>query len=147
MAVRSLLMGALLVLGLAACAGRMPPPAGGPGAVSAVEAAERFMQLARESRYLEMGWIFGTSEGAIIQKYPASEVERRMYGIAEILKNDILVVGTGTPVPGRTGGAELFRMQLRRGNLRYEVPLTAVRGPGQRWFVEQVAVDAVTNAQ
>jgi hypothetical protein len=122
-------------------------PAAGPGAPAAASAVERFLQLARQKDYVQMGWVFGTAEGPIIERFPRPEVERRMYGIAEVLANDSFTVGTGTPVPGRIGRAEAFSVRLRRGSLTKRVPMTTVLGDDRRWFVEIVDLQAITNAQ
>ena len=92
-----------------------------------------------------MGWFFGTSEGPILQRDPAADVEKRMYALATLLQNDGYVLGTGSDVPGRIGGAQRFTVQLQRQGREYRVPFTAVRTSGQRWLVEQVGVEAITN--
>ena len=129
----------------AACGGRIPEPAGGPGAPASAGAVERFLQLAREDRYIEMGWIFGTTEGAAIGRWPDAEVEQRMYALATVLEHDSAVVERAVPVPGRLGSAETVQVRLRQGSRSYQVPFTTVQGPGRRWFVENVDVQAVTS--
>lgn len=134
---------AILLL-LAACAGGMRPPAGGAGAPAPTVAVERFLQLAGEREYLGMGWLFGTATGAVLERDPAAEVEQRMFALATLLQNEGYEVGTGTSVPGRVGAAQRFDVRLRRGGREHSVPIVAVRGPGGRWLVEQVDVEAVT---
>jgi hypothetical protein len=142
---RSVAVALALVLLLAGCGPRIPSPIGGPGGPAAAGAVERFLQLANERQYVQMGWVFGNAQGAVIQSWPLPEVEQRMYALARVLEHDSFVVGPATPVPGRIGAAERFQVQLRAGNRQYQVPFTAVRGPNQRWYVEQVAVEAITN--
>jgi hypothetical protein len=108
-------------------------------------AVERFLQLAHDRQYAQMGWVFGTAQGAVIQSWPLAEVEQRMYALARLLEHDSFVVGPSAAVPGRIGAAERFQVQLRTDTRLYQVPFTVVRGPNQRWFVEQVAVEAITN--
>jgi hypothetical protein len=62
---------ALVLFAVTACGGSVRAPAGGPGAMEPAAAVERFMQLAAVPDYVEMGWIFGTDRGAIIQQGPA----------------------------------------------------------------------------
>ena len=143
---RTLWLSGLLVSLLAACGGGAGVPAAGPGAPASATAVERFLQLARQKDYVQMGWVFGTADGPIIERYPRPEVERRMYGIAEVLASDSFTVGTGSPVPGRIGRAESFSVRLQRGSLTSRVPITVVLGNDRRWFVEVVAVQAITNA-
>jgi hypothetical protein len=140
-----LLLPLALVL-LAACGPSTPRPASSPGGASSAAAIDQFLQLAKQKNYLQMGWVFGTAEGAVNERWPAPEVERRMYALASVLDYDSYIVGTGNPVPGRVGGAERFTVRMRKGARNFEVPFTVVRGPGERWFVEQVDVESVTGA-
>ena len=145
MRARSLWLSALLTVLLAGCAGRSGAPASGPGASSAAGAVERFLQLARQKDYVQMGWVFGNAEGPVLARFPQPEIERRMYGLAEVLLSDSFTVGAGSPVPGRIGRAESFRVRLRRGSLTKQVPITTVLGPDRAWFVELVDLEAITN--
>lgn len=147
MRVRSLLVGALLLCTGAACAGRAPVPAAGSGAVAPTAAVERFLQLVRAKDYVQMGWVFGSQEGPVIERWPRAEVEQRMYALASVLAHDSVVVGRGQPVPGRIGVAERFEIRLREGTRTYAVPVTTVMGSGRRWFVENVDVEAVTGGR
>ena len=137
---------AVLVTLLAGCAGRSAgAPAARSGAPSAAAAVERFLELARQKDYVQMGWVFGNAEGPVLARFPQPEIERRMYGLAEVVQSDSFTVGTGSPVPGRIGQAELFRVRLRSGSLTKQVPMTTVLGPGRVWFVELVDIEAITN--
>lgn len=129
---------------LAACAGGLRPPAAGVGAPAPNAAVERFLQLAGEREYLAMGWLFGTAEGAVLSRDTPSDVEQRMFALATLLQNEGYDVGTGSAVPGRVGGAQRFDVRLARGTQQMVVPITAVRGPGGRWLVELVDVEAIT---
>jgi hypothetical protein len=91
-----------------------------------------------------MGWVFGTTEGAILERDPVSQVEQRMYALASLLDYDSFVVGEGAAVPGRTGDAIQFDVQVIRGGATLAIPFTAVRGPEGRWYVEQLAVESLT---
>lgn len=132
---------------LAACAGGMQAPASGVGAPAPAAAVDRFLQLAGEGDYLQMGWYFGTSDGAVLQRDPASDVEKRMYALATVMTNDGYVVGTGESVPGRIGAAQRFRVRLQREGRQIDVPIVTVRTGNERWLVEQVDVEAITNAR
>lgn len=123
----------------------MQPPAGGAGAPAPASAVERFLQLAEEGEYLQMGWYFGTSDGPVLQRDDPSEVEKRMYALATVLDNDGFVVGSPSAVPGRIGAAQSFAVRLQRGNRQLQLPVVAVRGPGGRWLVESVDLQAITN--
>lgn len=133
------------LMALTGCGGAIQPPSGGPGAPAPDAAVERFLQLAGQQEYLQMGWLFGTSDGPVLQRDPPSDVEKRMYALATVLRNQTFYVGAATAVPGRIGAAQQFRVLLRREGREIRVPIIAVRGPGQRWLVEQVDVSAITN--
>jgi hypothetical protein len=92
-----------------------------------------------------MGWIFGTVDGAILQRDPAGQVEQRMYALAHLIEHDGFTIGPGSPVPGRTGEALLFEVVLRQGAESAPLPFITVRGPGGSWYVEQLAVEAITS--
>lgn len=136
----------LAVLFLAACASAPPASRSTPGAPAPSAAVERFLQLARDKDYAEMGYLFGTAQGPIMRRDPAGEVERRMYGLATVLQNSGYVIRGEEPVAGRMGAAVRVMVQLQQGNRKPDVPFVAVRGPDSRWFVEQVGVEAVTSA-
>lgn len=129
----------------AACGGRVAAPAGGAGAPAPGPAVERFLELAGEQEYLQMGWFFGTAEGSVMQRDSPSDVEKRMYALATLLRNEGFAIGNGVSVPGRVGAAQVFNVQLTRSGRQLAVPMTVVRGPDGRWLVEQVEVQAVTN--
>lgn len=141
---RFILAGLALLL-LSACASGMSPPGGMAGAPAAPAAVERFLQLAAAKDYAGMGWVFGTAEGPVIRRDPPAQVEQRMYALASLLEHDGFVVGNGSPVPGRTTESLRFNVVLTRGAETLTVPFIAVRGPGNRWFVEELAVEVLTS--
>ena len=130
---------------LAACASGLQPPGGLPGAPAASAAVERFLQLAADDDYSGMGWIFGTTDGPILERDPPAEVEQRMFAIASILEHDGFVVGNSSPVPGRLNEAFVYEVIVTLGAQNNRVPFTVVQGPRGRWFVEQVGVEAITS--
>lgn len=137
----------VLLLLLGACGRRVPPPRNGPGGPAAAVAVERFFELVRERDYVQMGWVFGTSGGAVIRQWPLAEVEQRMYALASVLQHEGLTLGPESAVPGRTGEAVRFATRIQHQGRSYDVPVVAVRGPDGRWYVEQVELQAVTNVR
>ena len=135
----------VLAMLLAACSTGIQAPATGAGAPVPTSAVERFLQLAEEGDYLQMGWYFGTSEGPVLDRDEPSEVEKRMYALATVLQNDGFVVGPPTAVPGRIGTAQGFTVRLQRQGRTLAVPFVTVRGPAERWLVESVDLQAITN--
>jgi peptidoglycan/xylan/chitin deacetylase (PgdA/CDA1 family) len=137
----------LVLLFGAACAPSLRAPAGGAGAPAPAAAVDRFLRLAQEKNYVEMGWIFGTEKGPAIETHPRDRLEKQMYALASVLQHDRYELrGEGT-VPGRGMAAMQYRVALIRGASEKVVPITAVRGPGGRWFVEVVDVEALTGGR
>jgi hypothetical protein len=134
-----------LAISAAACASAFQAPPEGPGAPTAATAVEQFLRLAADQEYLAMGWVFGTDKGAVLRRDPPRDVERRMHAIANILKNDMFVIRSQTPVPGRIGGAFRFDVVVSNSGREYLVPFTAVRGPDARWFIEDIKLDVITS--
>jgi hypothetical protein len=134
----------VLVLVAAACGASVPTPAAGPGAHAPADAVERFLRSAAAPDYLEMGWVFGTEKGPIIRRDPPRDVEKRMHAVARILENEQFTIRAPSPVPGRIGTALRLDVALTKRGREYVVPFTVVRGPGQRWFVEDVKLDVIT---
>jgi hypothetical protein len=144
------LVPALLLL--AACggggggrAGGGPAPQGTPGGTAPAATVERFLRLAAEKNYAQMGYVFGTAEGAIASRDPAPQVERRMYALASVLENQRFVIRGEQPVPGRSGTAVDVDVVLTQRTGVHSVPFTVVRA-GDRWFVEKVDLEKITGA-
>lgn len=137
----------LLLVLLPACGPRIPPPRYTPGGAAPAEAVDRFLRLAAEHDYFEMGWVFGTRQGPILRRDPPADVERRMYAIARILDPEHFTIRGQSPIPGTVGTAVRVDVRLVSRGREYSVPFTTVRGPQDRWFVEQVALEAITGAR
>lgn len=129
---------------LTACsAGRTQAPASGPGGPAPSAAVERFLRLVESKNYREMGNVFGTEGGPVLQRDPLSEVEQRMYAIASVLEHDRFVIRNEAPVPGRIGTAVRLMVEITHQNRTRQVPFVAVRS-GVTWYVEQVDLERVT---
>lgn len=105
------------------------------------------MELAERREYLEMGWIFGTAQGPYLAQVDHGLVERQMFLFACLLREHQREVVNELPVPGSVGKAVNVSLMLRNGGRSVEVPFTTVRGPGDRWFLEQFDVQRITNSQ
>lgn len=116
-----------------------------PGAVAPSDAVEQFLALGKQKRYLDMGWVFGTAEGPVINRDDHGQVERRMYALAAVLDSESHTILSAEPIPGSVGAQVRLMVQIRQRGRSYRVPFTTIRGPGGRWFVEVIDVEAVTN--
>lgn len=155
----SLLLSALVLAVLAACGGQQgaapasgpsaqmgQAPRGGPGGAAPSATVEQVLRLAGRKQYLDMGWLFGTVEGgAIMGRDPRADVERRMFALASVLENQQFVIRDEQPIPGSVGQSVRITVQLNQRGRTTNVPFVTVRGPGDRWFIEQVDVQAVTS--
>lgn len=130
--------------GAASSGGAVSAPRAGAGASAPSAAVEQFLRLAGRKQYLEMGWVFGTAAGPVMQRDPARDVERRMYGLASVLENTGFTILNEQPIPGTVGQGVRLTAQIRKGNQGFNVPFTTVKGPGERWFVETVGLEAIT---
>lgn len=127
---------------LQACGAGGPRPSGVPGAPAAAAAVEQFLRLAQQRRYDEMGWLFGNDRGSVFRRLPAAEVEQRMYALATVLQHEAFAIGGETPLPR---GRVRFTVTLRQNGRQVPVPFVAARGPEDRWYVEEVGLEAITN--
>lgn len=145
---------AVLLLALAACGGTAAtaPPASGPAPVPSTaagpaEAVERFLTLAASHSYLQMGQLFGTVAGPITNRDPGPQVERRMYTISNIVRNDRFVIRGQQAIPGRGPEAQQLTVAITQGGEVKDVPFVVVRTAGGNWLVEQIDLQALTRTQ
>ena len=145
--IRIALAALISVSSLSACGGGRhpaagPPPASGIGAPAPASAVEQFIGLAGQQKYVEMGYVFGNVRGPIAERQAPQRVARRMEALATLLRNDGYSILGVVPVAARPE-ARAVTVQLRRGRRNTEVPFTVVQGPGGRWLVEVVDVQAL----
>ena len=142
----------VLALSTAACGGGGSRPSGGPppsGIVAATQpaaAVEQFIGLAQQQRYTEMGYVFGTARGPLAEEQDPARVTRRMQALANVLRHQSFAMTGVVPVAGRPE-ARLVTVQLRQGRRTVDVPFTVVQGPGGRWLVEVVDIEAATGGR
>lgn len=118
-----------------------PAPAGVGAAMAPAAAVEQFMGFAAQQRYTEMGYVFGTARGPLAEQQAPGRVIRRMQAIASVLRHDTYAMTGVVPVPERPDARQV-NVQLRRGQRTVNVPFTVVQGPGGRWLVEVIDLEA-----
>ena len=146
----SLVASVLVAVSLAACGGGtrgggVATPAGMQAAAPA-SAVEQFMGFARQERYTEMGYLFGSVRGPLAESQAPQRVARRMQAIARVIRHDSFSLSGMVPTPGRSN-ARTVMVELRQGRRTIQVPFVVVQGPGGSWLVEAVDLEAVTRAQ
>lgn len=138
------LVGPFLFAACSGGGGRRPPvgpPPAGTVAMAPASAVEQFIGLAAQQRYTEMGYVFGTARGPLAEQQAPARVTRRMQALATVLRHDTYSMTGVQPVANRPD-ARLVTVQLRQGRRVVDVPFTVVQGPGGRWLVEVVDVEA-----
>ena len=118
-----------------------PAPAGVGAAMAPAAAVEQFMGFAAQQKYIEMGYVFGTARGPLAENQAPALVVRRMQAIANVLRHDSYSMTGVVPVAGRPDARQVI-VQMRQGRRTVNVPFTVVQGPGGRWLVEVVDLEA-----
>jgi hypothetical protein len=143
---------AVLVASAACGGGGGSRPVGGPApanvgaAMAPAAAVEQFMGFAAQQRYTEMGYVFGTARGPLAEQQAPARVNRRMQAIATVLRHDTYSMTGVVPVADRPEARQVT-VQIRRGQRTMTVPFTVVQGPGGRWLVEVVDLEAAMDVR
>jgi hypothetical protein len=145
---RNFLVSAALATALAACGGGATTarPAGGPSgtavqATAPASAVEQFIGYARQAKYTEMGYLFGTARGPLAESQAPERVARRMEAIASVLRAESYALNAMVNTPGRPE-ARTIMVELRQGRQSRQVPFIVVQGPAGTWLVEMVDMQA-----
>jgi hypothetical protein len=107
-------------------------------------AVERFLSAVNTDDLDTMSRLFGTREGAILQRDARAEVERRMYALASILKHKNYAVEGEGIVPGRLGEAVQYSVLLSIGERDVSVPFILVQTRNDGWLIEQIGIERIT---
>jgi hypothetical protein len=149
---------------LSACASAPPTRSVGMAGVAPMLSVERFLQASNARDLDAMARIFGTERGALAERTgnPLScgfrrvgswvglsrscvswqEIEIRMNTIAVILAHDDFQVRSEATVPGRTSPTTRIGVDLvQRGETVTDVPFVVVRAGDGRWLVEEIGLD------
>jgi len=141
----------LVAVPLAACGGGGAGVGGGPApagvqAAAPASAVEQFMGFAKQERFTEMGYLFGSVRGPLAESQAPQRVARRMQAIARVIRHDSFSLSGMVPTPGRPN-ARTIMVEMRQGRRTVQVPFIVVQGPGGSWLVEQVDLEAISREQ
>jgi hypothetical protein len=109
-------------------------------------AVRTFLDAAAADDYPRMWRVFGTKDGPAVEQFGIPEIEARMIVLAQLLRNsgyDLQVVNRAAYGPDR------IRYEARLEGSRkgaVMVPILTVPAGGDRWFVEQLDMDALTGS-
>ena len=137
----------LLSLAVAACrSGSTASPGSAaspnlPGAAAPRQAVERFLGAAKAQDLQELSIAWGTSKGPARDQFERAELEKRlivMQGCYDTDKHRILDEQPGD------NGKRVLRVELTKGAVTKTPRFTTVKGPSDRWYVEDADFGAVT---
>ncbi|HEU4641402.1 MAG TPA: hypothetical protein VFS44_03030 [Gemmatimonadaceae bacterium] len=132
-----------LLLALAACTHAAPPSAGIPqsgGEVSPRKAVESFLGAVRAQDLQAMSLIWGTEKGPARDVVDRAQLEKRELIMQCYLGHDKFQILSDTPQR-----AEIHKLQvsLSKGSITRETTFTTVRGPRDRWYVQDAELEPV----
>lgn len=142
----------LLSLAIAACksgsgsgSGSAPAaasaPANLPGAAAPRQAVERFLAAAKAQDLQELSIAWGTAKGPARDQFERTELEKRlivMQGCYDAEKHQITDEQPGD------NGRRVFKVDLTKGTVTKSPRFTTVKGPSDRWYVEDADFAAIT---
>ena len=143
----------LLLLAITACrssspssapspSGSVAPVANLPGAAAPRQAVERFLGAAKSQDLQEMAIAWGTEKGPARDQFERTELEKRlivMQGCYDGDRHRILDENPGE------NGKRVLRVELTKGAVTKTPRFTTVKGPSERWYVEDADFPAVTS--
>ncbi len=125
-----------------AAVGSAPVAQAGPGAGTPSGAVEGFLQAASANDPSAMARLFGTANGPITERESADAVEKRMRALACYLTHDGARILENLP---GVGAGRAIAVELKQRELTRRTRFSVVPGPGNRWFVEQFDINALSD--
>lgn len=136
---------ALVLLAVVAC--RSTPSYGNKagdrqlaGAASPREAVQSFLAAVKSQDLQAMSVIWGTSKGPARDQVDRAQLERRELIMQCYLGHDKFDIQSDNPSSDDT---HKLGVSLTKGNITRETSFTTVRGPSDRWYVEDVPLAPV----
>ena len=142
-----------LLLAIAACRSASPTPptqepapttttgVSLPGAAQPRQAVERFLRGVESGNLQEIGLAWGTVKGPAADQMERAELDKRLLIFQSCYENDKYRIID--EVPG-SEGRRVLRVELTKGNLTRTPRFTTIKGPSERWYVEDADFSAVT---
>ncbi len=133
---KRLVLGVLLLWGC-----RQPAPAGLEltGAPDPRAAITRFLGAVSAQDLQAMSTVWGTSKGPARDQIERSELEKRELTMQCYLTHDRSRILNEEP---GEGGRRIYLVELTQGELTRRTRFTTVRGPSERWYVENADIQA-----
>ena len=102
---------------------------------------ERFLRGVESQNLQEIGLSWGTAKGPASGQMERSELEKRLIIFQSCYENDKYRIVDD--VPG-SDGRRVLRVELTKGPVTRTPRFTVVKGPSERWYVEDADFSAVT---
>jgi hypothetical protein len=110
------------------------------GAPSAQIAVDQFLKAVNAKDLQAMSTVFGTKDGPARETMDRTELEKREVILACYFAHDSArILGEA----GGTQGHRDIRVELKKGNLARQTTFYSIRGPGGRWYVDNMDIAAV----
>ena len=116
-------------------------PANLPGAAAPRQAVERFLSAAKAGDLQELSIAWGTAKGPARDQFERAELDKRLIvlqGCYDVEKHRITDEQPGD------NGKRLFKVELTKGTVTKTPQFTTVKGPSDRWYVEDADFASVT---
>ena len=110
------------------------------GAPAPQVAVEQFLRAVNSKDLQAMSTVFGTKNGPARETMDRNELEKREIILACYFAHDSARVINDTP--GLQGHREV-RVELKKGNLTRQTTFFAIKGPEDRWYVDNMDIAAV----
>ncbi|HKT10139.1 MAG TPA: hypothetical protein VJR24_19715 [Gemmatimonadaceae bacterium] len=108
------------------------------GADTPRQAVQQFLAAAHAQDLKAMALVWGTNDGPARDVVESSQLEKRELIMQCYVSHDSYSVLS--EVPGEKG-ARILAVSLTKGQLARQSKFTAVKGRGDRWFVEDVQLE------
>jgi hypothetical protein len=110
------------------------------GASAPQLATEGFLRAANAGDLQAMSTEWGTKDGPARDNMDRIQMEKRLTILACYFKHDrARIIGEA---PGANGHRDV-RVELTKGNLTRQTTFYTIKGPGNRWYVENMDIAAV----
>jgi hypothetical protein len=131
-----------VLLFLTACSSGTRAGNGGQatGAVAPQIAVEQFLRAANAGDLQAMSTMWGTKDGPARETMDRTQLDKRLAILACYFKHDSQRTIGDAPV---NGGHYDVRVELKKGNLVRQTTFATVRGPADRWYVENMDIASV----
>lgn len=129
---------ALLLLPIAAACASLSGGGLDVGASSPATAIQQFLGAAKRQDLTAMSNVWGTASGPARKSIPQKELERREFIMMKCLAHEKASLGTASP---GEGGRLRVPVELTMVTKTAKPVFTVVRGPHDRWFVENLELD------